>query len=375
MQKAPPYVTVIIAGAIFLTLGYWLGTARNTDPERVGISAGEQLARAGRQIVDPERAEREERERKNAESAEDQRRALSQRKKQDAVDLAKRGTDLYDEALAEEARWNTEVEALRTNEDGRFIVSEAALTEFETAYKKDRASRDALLAGKAGIESLIAPVKRTLDDPTVAGPLPALLDELRAEKEKAAAAGENYRNARLAIEALVLAGKKAGQRGDSTLADALDTLHRNQQAAANADATRIDQERIDRERAEREARERFLATARDPVLLAKFQPFLAKGRYTGGKISNSEFLEEHGLLFDYPRPMSYQAITAASFYNVLNDFNLFYRMGCGLNEFGSNDRPKWHKPRNDSEMQEYRNRWQDFKYYAQTWRELGILSK
>jgi hypothetical protein len=380
MQKAPPYVTIIIAGAIFLTLGYWLGNGRHSDTEPEPLDGGHQVARAAREIIDPEKAARDRRAEKDAENAEAQRRVLSHQAKVDAVELGDRAAELYDQALVEEKRWRDEIEPLSTNDEGRYIAAnDENVKLFRTAYQaaKERPSRETLTAGKARVTQLVEPVRQTLDDRSAAPPLPELTQRLRAEKEKAADALKSYRESREPIEAVLAKAKREATPVDGfTLSIALANLSQAETALDLDAKRRVKEEEDAKRRADEEARERFNAQARDPALLAKFKPFLEKGLYTGGKVSNSNFLKEHGLLFEYPRPMSYQAITAADFYNVLNDVNLFYRMGCGLDEFqGVNDRTTWPKARSDADKQRYRNLWQEFRQWAPTWRELGILSR
>lgn len=315
-------------------------------------------------------------------------------KTQELFDLLDTTSHHIADAMAELERYATVVEPLLSNEEGRTLASDELLTgRFQTVYEEKRTERRELEDAKRRVADLTRGMKERLGSAEPLMPPKELETQVRSEATKADEILESYRDARETVEALVReARRKQLQPSTNTLQAAMQDIADRKRLAALDEKRREQQERdealakkekealdaeaqAERRRREQESSARMLeADAANQAIRDQFLPFTAAGRYTGGKISNSNFLQEHGLLFPYAKPMSFSALTSADFHNVLTDFNLFVNIACGANGYASNDRPKWPYPRSDEQVRLYRERWQQFRRLAPVWKRTGVLS-
>ncbi|MBU0640145.1 MAG: hypothetical protein KKB50_14865 [Planctomycetes bacterium] len=145
---------------------------------------------------------------------------------------------------------------------------------------------------------------------------------------------------------------------------------------AELEAQRINEEtqaRLVRERAERK---RLTALAENPEIQARYQVFLAKGRYSFAQnkvINATAFAPSYNALriLRITHDPETFAIAAGGYQTQLKgglyDRSTWY--------FNKNDRPLWASyPRTDNEWKELNARFKEFQELAPIWRDMGVLS-
>lgn len=337
----------------------------------------------------------EEEERARQEEAKKAQQALAARAKiQELSDLLANTTEHLAQAMGEAERFASVAEPLLKNEEGRTLASDEVLTaRFQTVYSEKRPERRQLEDAKRRVADLTRGMKERFSAEEPLMPPKDLETQVRSEASTADKALEAYVNARETVEALVRESRRkelapSSNTLETAMQEQVDRKRiaavdekRRDQAARDEEVAKKEKEALDaqtqaeiRRRQAEEAAKMLESDAANQGIQAEFQPFLAKGLYNGGKITNSNFLKEHGLLFPYPKPMSFGELTSADFHNVLTDFNLFVNIACGANGYSSNDRPKWAYPRSDEQVRLYRERWQQFRRLAPVWKRTGVLS-
>lgn len=189
----------------------------------------------------------------------------------------------FDLAEQEVTRWQTEIEPLLANDRGRTLsTSPDLVATFAVAYSESRPDPAELSAARHTVETLTAPLRTAVDlDDAAYTPSPSLLTDLNAKKTWAETFLSNYRTARERIEGILSrAPTSPTDSAAPTLAAAMDAQRRGR-LADDADARRRDEEALARRREDlaRDARlraERVELDARDPQVLAEFEPLLQR---------------------------------------------------------------------------------------------------
>lgn len=174
----------------------------------------------------------------------DERHALN---KERAKTMLTRGDRLREQlkTITEEAsRWESVVEPLRTNEDGRFIAADPHwIDSFVESYQADRTSSAVEDELRERLDIVMKPVDRAWERDDWSTPpeteISTRLDELEAEVNTAV---EQARKPRLAIETVLQAAKKEGKQADRSLAEAIEFL------SAERAAKKAREEQLARER-------------------------------------------------------------------------------------------------------------------------------
>ncbi len=305
--------------------------------------------------------------------------------------LADETLHTLDQAERETKTWAEEVEPLLTSEVGKRLAADATrVRAFRRAYRAERPAPTVLVPTRRGAEVLKGQVEAVLKHRDTAYTATEERAKLTEALKVAQGFVDAYRAPREEIESLVRQGNLGGQTSAVTLEAALQAEADSETAAAaQAEARREQEATAEAERkkdelaaAARQAEDARLAgaaaaselhrQAEDAAVQAQFQPFLAKGRYCGGPINNPYFLREDGLLFDYPRPMSYGCLARND--HVLQDYGAFMNLAQGRGNDRVNDRPRWPIARDDAENREYYRRFQLFQQLAQIWKDMGVLS-
>lgn len=337
-----------------------------------------------------------------------------------------------DAALTQVARlegeidqWQQNTTALLTDDRGKSLAAkEEHVSAFHVLRGKELPSKQYAAAIRTRIESLIEPVTTALKE-NEPGYVPSedLVNAIEQEQATAKELAARYKDAREQVEGLLTAARTAGGPADVTLQVAIDRLkekYAQQQAAvinaAEAEArTKADallaeakreqllkaaeheEQRIRSETARQEQqakhdaqqaktdaaerdrqveRERLLALAKDEQIQAKYQPFLAKGRFSFAARKKRDGVSE---------PASYTGLKDSY---VFTDLKVFVSAACARYiyfqepgrdrmirfDFRENDRPHWPAyPSTDEEWSEANKKFEEFKLLAPVWRELGVL--
>ena len=237
--------------------------------------------------------------------------------KERAKTLLTRGERLRSQLklITEEAsKWESIVEPLRTNDDGRFIAADPHwIDSFVENYQAQRVSPATEDELRERLDIVLVPVERVWERDDWSSPpdseISIRLDELDTE---VSAVVEQARKPRLAIETILLAAKKEGKQADRTLGEAIEFLSaertakkaREDQLASDRAAARLEQERMVADEAaaelakEEQAREaELLKLINDRKVRTLLQSFFQPG-----------FLQPDGSISPQKMPVSYSML-------------------------------------------------------------------
>lgn len=415
--------TWIIAGALVVLLilvGYrFFSSPVESPPAAAGpVDLGPPTAAVSPQQVRPES--------RVMESVEAERQAIAKARLLKLSQAADEIQDLILDLENEISTWAAEVEPLLTNDAGKVLAAdETGLQAFHQIYAElERSSPKTPERLNTLLENYISPVRQALADPyrtySPSQELEAHLADLNASAERAI---ESYAEPRRQIQSLLASAVKKGvETSSDTLRRAVDALaERHALEEAQAIAAAVESERkaaatkmaeleaenvrkeaerelakkrledeLRQKEAEREraamksAEERKAAQAQldelkkraaDPAIQAKYQPFLAKGKYrfrlNGGL--------HGGDPYDYPVPASLKNLREVG---VLNSVKVFFASGAGYaqrfqgyNLLGmGNDRPCWPGwPNTEEDWKHVQELYVEFLQLAPIWVETGVL--
>jgi hypothetical protein len=217
--------------------------------------------------------------------------------------------------ITEEAsKWESVVEPLRTNDDGRFIAADPHwIDSFVESYQAQRVSPATEDELRERLDIVLLPVERAWERNDWSSPpdseISIRFDELDTE---VSAVVEQARQPRLAIETVLLAAKKEGKQADRTLGEAIEFLSaertakqaREEQLARDREATKVEQERmVAAEAAEQLAKEEqerekeLLTLINDRKVRTLLQSFFQPG-----------FLQPDGSISPQKLPVSYSML-------------------------------------------------------------------
>ena len=264
---------LLLVGALVLGL-YFLSqpTPPALETPVSDVFSGQPQAPAAASDVEPAREQA-------ATRAENEARRRAQR--EEAWALAQGVLKRFDLAEQEVARWQNEIEPLLSNDRGRALAtSSESVGSFAVAYSEPRPDPAELSAARRAVDTLTAPLRTAVDaDDGSYSPSSSLLTDLNAKKTWVETFLSSYRTARERIEGILArAPTSASDPSSPTLAAAIDGQRRGR-LADDADARRRDDDALAQRRDDlaREARlraERVELDARDPRVLAQFEPLL-----------------------------------------------------------------------------------------------------
>lgn len=307
------------------------------------------------------------------------------------------------ELKAERAAFDEQVRALLADERGRRIAaSEEHLQQFVALQRQKELWTQAQIEGaEARLQTLNQPIEDAAKaDTGDYAPSTDWSSHLDREQLALSAALTAYRETRQSVEVVIR--DSAGPPGDSTLADAITELD---EALARQRAERVQlaleeeqhqkteqlvaaEAESRKKQSEQEVAEVELATLRrlaeDPTVQAKYQPFLAKGRFRFDHGNIPAKNQNYYLYIDGPStPPSYNVLVNIG---VTRDLKTFAAAGVGkqgfrgpltksARYFHKNDRPLWTTPypSTDAQWEYYRVLFKEFRQLAPIWRDMGVL--
>lgn len=380
---------VLGTGIVVLTVRSFMSIAKPTESGLVNAGGTSGLTSAGESTVLPSGNS-------IVESVDRERRTLNRLELQAARQKMEGVRSTLGEVEAQLMAWEREVRVLLTDERGRRIAVEpervekfAALFRQETLWTPDQVA-----TSKEKLRLLFEPVEAAIKEDTGDyAPSQDWTGHLDREDWALKAAIKAYADTRRSIE--LLAREAPNAPGPTTLADAI--------AAFDQRLARERTERIEAEiRAERDKKTEELAKAEaekvkaeaeqqkagidlarnrklaeDPAIQAKYQPFLAKGRWRFGHA------ELNRMWIDGPSEMnSYNTLVKLG---ITTDLQTFVSAGCGkarsskgfayIQQYHKNDRPLWTTPypKTDADWDYYRKLFEEFQQLAPIWRDMGLL--
>lgn len=327
-----------------------------------------------------------------------ERRSLNRYKLQAARQKMEAVRSTLGEVEAQLAAWEREVRVLLTDERGRRMAVEpervekfAALFRQETLWTPDQVA-----TSKEKLRLLFEPVEAAIKEDTGDyAPSQDWTGHLDREDWALKAAIKAYADTRRSIE--LLAREAPNAPGTTTLADAMaafdEKLARERTERIEA-AIRVERDKKTEELAKAEAEKvkaeaeqekagidlaRNRKLAEDPAIQAKYQPFLAKGRWRFGHGETSQKM----MFIDGPSEMtSYNTLVKLG---ITTDLQTFVSAGCGkprstrgfayTQQYQKNDRPLWTTPypKTDADWDYYRKLFEEFQQLAPIWRDMGLF--
>jgi hypothetical protein len=244
----------------------------------------------------------------------DERHALN---KERAKTMLTRGDRLREQLkiITEEAsKWESVVEPLRTNDDGRFIAADPHwIDSFVESYQAERINSAVEDELRDRLDIVMKPVDRAWERADWSNPpdteISTRLNELEAEVKGAV---ERARKPRLAIETILQAAKKEGRQADRNLSEAIEFLTaeraakkaREDQLASDREAAKLEQERMrtveaeeTQKRAEQVRETELLTLIEDRKVRGLLQSFFQPG-----------FLQPDGSISPQKKPVSYSML-------------------------------------------------------------------
>lgn len=333
--------------------------------------------------------------------------AVDQAKQEEAM-LAKRERQAFlnsghevmaqaDRLIATITEWEGTIAALLTNEKGRLIAANAsAVEQFMLLQKAERMSLVDAKSIRTGLDTLLAPAATAKDEDRYV-PTDKLRKALEEDSRRIQTANTRYQALNNQLNA-ILGQTVTIKPGAIVLQEAIqnmqfkegqDALAKKQKEEADKRATEqakqesleaerkrqaeLDmQNQIELEKSKRE-HERKLQEAKNPELVARYAPFLAKDSHVlkAQDVRNTR-PNVNGYWprrkYDRPAPLSLSAING---WNALSDVSLFSEIIFSKH----NQRPKgdFRKPVSEADWQEMEKRMKEFARYAPLWVELGLL--
>ncbi|MBX3394329.1 MAG: hypothetical protein KF841_03075 [Phycisphaerae bacterium] len=298
--------------------------------------------------------------------------------------------------------WDTEVLALMNNDEGRRLAADDGLVEkFAASFRKEDLWTVAQLeAAEARLKLLMIPVEEATKENT--GDYAPSADwsaQVEREQQALTTAAKAYMDLRQVIITTLRSAPQAPAQ--ITLQEALDRLDSRlaqERAEVIETAVRDEHQRKTEELAKAEAERartaaeqqvaqvesaRLRALAQDAAVQAKYQPFLAKGRFLINHPDILGFSSKH-LFIDGPAELpSYNDLVRCG---ATRDLKTFIAIGIGKSKFYGpytkgrryferNDRPLWTTayPQTDAQWAEYRKLFEEFQQLAPVWRDMGLL--
>ncbi len=311
--------------------------------------------------------------------------------------------------------WDRDVAALLQNDEGRLIAADAdRLARFATLLHVSFPDPEALAAQRERVRRLLAPAEDAIAGRIAAfKPDDAYQQQLDRERSLAQRQEQELADAQRMLAALVAEAKQKGTApADLPLQAKVEQLERETAAArlraiqearaqaeeqnttqlaelekrklaevgeaerkrreAELDAQRMEQQTQAKLTQEKAAREKLIALAKSPEVQARYQVFLAKGRYS--------FADDQIYNNTKSFPASYNALRRRT---VLSDLQVFAHAVTGTiihvsgweAYFNKNDRPLWQRfPKSDEEWKIMAERFAEFQQLAPIWREMGLLA-
>lgn len=310
--------------------------------------------------------------------------------------------------------WDRDVQALLQNDDGRRIAGDAdRLARFTTLLHVSLPETEAIAQQRERVHRLIAPAEDAVAGKIAAfKPDDAYQKQLDRERALARQQEQELTDAQRMLAALVAEAKqknaspadlplqaKVEQLERETAAARLRTIHEarteteehnttqladlekrklaevgeaeRKRREAELEAQRSEQETQAKLTEEKAVRDKLMALAKSPEVQARYQVFLAKGRYN---------LADDKTYNTTSFPASYNCLKLLG---LLSDPELFAKAvtgndataGGSYRHFSHNDRPLWQQyPKTDAEWKVMKERFREFQQLAPIWREMNLLA-
>jgi hypothetical protein len=325
--------------------------------------------------------------------------ALAKVKQREALAQVNVVKSVVADALDVSGEFEERLTSLLRDDRGRIIAADPQLIScFNAVSGADRPTRSEVERLAANFRDYIAPLQASVGDSLDATlPSEEILRELDVIRDRADKALEAYRNALEQLDEIVAeAGVSGKEPTAKPLAEVLAELRREEvrretarleearekaRMEAEAEKARVIAEKeaevqkaaLEAEVARKE-RDRKRTLAEDPAIQAKFQPFLAKGRWLFDRDAYSRI----------SAPASYARLLDQGY---LNNFESFARGMAGWTNFRRSyspgdgfytdlsDRPRHKMPTTEAEWVEMKALYEQFKELAPVWVEMELLNK
>ena len=363
-------------------------------------------------------------------SVERQRAAVAETSVRAARDDGQQVLRMIDHVSQLRSAWDRDVAAVLQNHEGRLIAADAdRLARFATLLHLSFPETDALAQQRERIRRLLAPAEDAIAGKIAAfKPDDAYQQQLDRERSLAQRQEQELADAQKMLAALIAEAKqKNSAPADLPLQVKVEQLERETAAArlraiqearaqaeeqnttqladlekrklaeigeaerkhreAELDAQRTEQETQARLTQEKTAHDKLVTLANNPEVQARYQVFLAKGRYLfDKKLSDGERKYGDPKYGDIPAPASLRRLREVG---VLDNEFVFWATGTADDDYANspakkygykwqgkgNDRPVTWKgfPTTEEEQALVKQRYDEFRELAPIWVEMGLL--